>query len=83
MKDLSEYDEVCKGMYLSFVNKLKKGESIASIESFIIEEGLEYFTNIEEYEMCILLKDFQDNYPHKIIKVSRRVFFDADSWHTL
>jgi hypothetical protein len=84
MKELAEYDEVCKGMCLTFSNKLKQSpSSIASIESFIVEEAMEYFLSIEEYEMCGILKEFQDNYPHKIIKVSRREFFDADNWHTI
>jgi hypothetical protein len=84
MGELEEYNAICEGMIISFVNKLKESPtSVASIESFIIEEAIEYYLEREEYELLQLLKEFQDNFSHKIIKVTRHEFFNHDDWHTL
>ena len=55
----NEYDEVMKAMIVTFATRLKENpDEVIVIESFIIEEGLKYFTETEQYELCQLRRLF-------------------------
>ncbi len=80
----NEYDEVMKAMIVTFANRLRQNpDEVIVIESFIIEEGLKYFTETEQYELCQLLADFTKNHPEKVILMTKEQFFEDDKWETL
>jgi len=44
--------------------------------SFIIHEAIEYFSEIEEYEICIKIKSFYENNPSFFIETTRCDWFE-------
>jgi hypothetical protein len=80
----NEYDEVMKAMIVTFATRLKENpDEVIVIESFIIEEGLKYFTETEQYELCQLLLNFTKDHPEKVILMTKKQFFEDDKWETI
>jgi hypothetical protein len=48
-----------------------------TIPSFIIEESLQYFILKEDYDKCVVLRDFVDINPARVAKISRKEWFDS------
>jgi len=44
--------------------------------TFIIHEAISYFSSIEQYEVCIVIKKFYDDNPQFFIETSREEWFD-------
>lgn len=42
-----------------------------SIPLFMIRESLSYFGRLEEFEKCQLIKEFADNNPRRITKITK------------
>lgn len=45
--------------------------------SFIVEEAMEYFSHLEEFEICQIIKKFFDENPTFFIKTTRYEWFDG------
>lgn len=58
-------------------NDLKRVED-ESIPTFIIEEALEYYCELEKYEICNNIKKFHENNFKHIIKSSRAEWFGLE-----
>lgn len=43
--------------------------------TFIVEEAIDYFSDIEQYEVCRVIKEFYDNNPMFFIDISRAEWF--------
>jgi len=48
-----------------------------TLPSFIIEESLEYFICNEDYDKCMVLRDFIDLNPGRVGEMSRKEWFDS------
>jgi hypothetical protein len=83
-KELPEFDEVCRGMCITFVKRITDNpDEVHVIESFIVQEALMYFSKIEEYEKCIIIQKWTKDHPEKIANVTRTQFFDGEHWETI
>lgn len=47
--------------------------------TFIVEESLTYFSDLEEYEICKQIKEFYDNNPSFFLTISRAEWFGTSS----
>lgn len=43
--------------------------------SFIVHEAIQYFSDLEEYETCSVIKKFYENNPNFFMEVSREEWF--------
>lgn len=43
--------------------------------SFIIHESIQYFSSKEEYETCMIIKNFYDNNPSFFVEITREEWF--------
>lgn len=43
--------------------------------TFIVEEAIDYFSSLEEYEICKLIKNFYDSNPSFFLDISRDEWF--------
>ncbi|MDG1949884.1 MAG: hypothetical protein P8J32_03630 [bacterium] len=52
-----------------------------TVPTFLINETIFFFENIEEYEKCGVLKKFFDRHPNKRLMMSRKDYFDFGWQH--
>ena len=70
-KDFIDLYEKFAQTLLKAPNKLRK-----LIPAFVIKESLRYFARLEQFEKCQLIKEFADNNPRRITKLTRDEWLD-------
>lgn len=45
--------------------------------TFIVEEAINYFSDIEQYEVCRIIKEFYDSNPSFLVVISRAEWFGS------
>jgi hypothetical protein len=48
------------------------------LPSFLIEESIRVFSELDQYEKCVVLRDFANNYPQRIKQMSKTTYFTED-----
>lgn len=66
-----------QGIYALSSNQIKKIDE-ELIPTFIIEEALVYFCDLEKYEICQSIKKFFQQHPTYVIESSREEWFAVD-----
>jgi len=66
-------------LYEKIVTSLKEApQNICKrVPLFIIRESIGYFERLEQFEKCLLIKNFADNNPRRIIKITKDEWQDT------
>lgn len=73
--DIKKEDVLFYNFVASVASDLSKRIADELTPTFIVDEAIVYFDDREEYEICLIIKNFYDNNPSFFIDSSRSEWF--------